>query len=206
MSAPFYKTMNVIYPLLAQQWVDDYGLDKGIAVDIGTGHGALGIEVAKFTAMKMVFVDILQDVLHEAEENFNLAECDNQSEYVCADAAQMPFPDEYADFIMSRGSLWFWEKPERGLAEVQRILKKDGVAVIGGGMGRYMPATMRKRMVAARMESVRGSEKPQPVFQDFSKMVNDDLAERAGLKEYKIITEDKEGRFGKWFEIRKTGE
>ena len=59
----FYRILQPIYPLLAQQLVDDYGLDKGICIDLGSGPGHVGIEIAKITYMDIYFVDDNEDDL-----------------------------------------------------------------------------------------------------------------------------------------------
>ena len=139
-----YASLNAIYPLLAQQFVDDYSLMDGVAFDIGTGPGALGIELAKITNMKICFLDINQDNLEIAKENFLKVGVDNDAVFINNSVENIKINDETADFVMSRGSLWFWQDQAKGLNEIQRILKPGGTAVIGGGLGKYIPITMRK--------------------------------------------------------------
>ena len=56
---PFsYDIMQPMYPLLIQQFLDDYNLSAGVALDIGTGPGNLAVELAKVTAMDLILVDI----------------------------------------------------------------------------------------------------------------------------------------------------
>lgn len=202
MSSSFYQKLQPIYPILVQQWADDYKLKKGIAVDIGTGPGFLGIELAKITSMDIVFIDIQESTLLAAEENFNQSGCTNPGNFVHADVADLPFADGFADFVMSRGSLWFWENPECGLSEIQRILRKGGVAVIGGGLGRDISPELREELIRENRKS--SLQKGQhPTFREFSKLINRDLANKAGLQSYSIIEEGTDGMAGRWFEIRK---
>ncbi|NCC66206.1 MAG: class I SAM-dependent methyltransferase, partial [Spirochaetia bacterium] len=53
-----YDLLQPMYPLLIQQFVDDYHLKQGIALDIGVGPGWLGLELSKITDMEIVFFDI----------------------------------------------------------------------------------------------------------------------------------------------------
>jgi SAM-dependent methyltransferase len=192
-----------MYPLLVQQFADDYRLERGIAVDIGTGPGFLGTELAKISDMEIYFVDLSDKALLSAKERFDRSETDNKATFVRADVSSLPFEDNFADFIMSRGSLWFWEEPEKGLAEIYRILKPGGVAVIGGGLGRYIPSSMRQRLVAANRERMKKSGETRPRFEDFSRMIESALLDRAGVNSFRLISEDPEGKSGKWVEIRK---
>ncbi len=55
-----YLAMQPIYPLLVQQFIDDYDLSDGVACDIGTGPGFLGLELAKASNMKIIFLDWME--------------------------------------------------------------------------------------------------------------------------------------------------
>jgi SAM-dependent methyltransferase len=189
--------LQPMYPLLIQQFVDDYQLMEGIAVDIGTGPGYLGLEMAKITYMKICFVDIKQEALDKAKKSFDSLELDNESEFIKADVRSLPFEDNFADFAMSRGSIWFWQEPEKGLKEIYRILKPGGVAVIGGGLGRYIPQTMRTRLQESIKRGLAERKETRPSPEEFETMVK-----KAELPAYQILTDGKNGR-GKWVEIRK---
>ncbi|MCF4152183.1 class I SAM-dependent methyltransferase [Dethiosulfovibrio sp. F2B] len=191
---------------MVQQFADDYGLNRGIAVDIGTGPGFLGTELAKITNMTVCFVDLNEEALQSAKERFMVSETDNEALFVRADVKALPFEDGFADFVMSRGSIWFWEEPEKGLSEVYRILKPGGVAVIGGGLGRYVPDSMRRRIVAANRDRLIRSGETRPCFKDFSRMIEDALLEKAGVDSFRMISEGEEGDSGKWVEIHKNGD
>ena len=45
----------LMYPLLAKQIVDDFGITKGVCLDVGTGSAAVIIELAKITDLDMAF-------------------------------------------------------------------------------------------------------------------------------------------------------
>ena len=57
----FYNTARTVfapvYPALARQLVQDYGVTKGIAVDLGGAEGSLAIELAKITDLTVYSVD-----------------------------------------------------------------------------------------------------------------------------------------------------
>jgi SAM-dependent methyltransferase len=192
-----YELLKPIYPLLIQQFVDDYNLKEGVAVDIGTGPGFLGLEMAKITAMKIVFIDIKKEALNRAENSFNSLDLDNENEFIKADVQELPQEDNYADFIMSRGSIWFWEEPEKGLKEIYRILKPGGVAVVGGGLGRYLPETMRDRIMNKIKQRLQARKETRPDLKEFETIV-----QRAGLPDYRMM-KDGDTASGRWIEIRK---
>lgn len=194
----FYGLLQPIYPLLAQQFVDDYSLQTGKCIDLGTGPGSVGIEIAKITDMDIYFVDFNQEQLQLAQANYTFAGCDNQAYFIQADVHKLVFEDNFADFIISRGSLWFWKDPASALREIYRVLKPGGTALIGGGLGRYIPETMRKRLTEANKERLAKRGETRPSLEEFNLMVS-----KANLPEYTVINESGQGR---WVEIRKTRE
>ncbi|HHU02947.1 MAG TPA: class I SAM-dependent methyltransferase [Christensenellaceae bacterium] len=191
-----YAELKPMYPLLIQQFVDDYDLMHGIALDIGAGPGWLGMELAKITNMKIVFLDISQGALDMAKENFEKLDVDNEVDYIQADVHELPMEDDRFDFIMSRGSIWFWKQPEKALKEIERILKPGGVAIVGGGLGRYLPPSMRARLQNRIRKGLKERMETRPNIEEFKKIV-----EKAGLINYKVLSEDEGG--GRWVEIRK---
>ena len=191
-----YAELKPMYPLLIQQFVDDYDLMDGIALDIGAGPGWLGMELAKITNMKIVFLDIDQDALNMAKNNFEELDVDNEVDYVQADVHELPMEDGSFDFIMSRGSVWFWKQPEKALKEIERIVKPGGVAIVGGGLGRYLPPSMRTRLQKSIRKGLKERMETRPDIEEFRKIV-----EKAGLINYRVLSEDEGG--GRWVEIRK---
>lgn len=198
MSNPFLELLPV-YPLIAQQILDDYQITRGKCLDIGTGYGYLGIELAKITELDMYFVDLNPEALARAKEN--AAELKNATHFVGADVCALPFEDNFAELIISRGSLWFWQDQVKGLQEIYRVLKVGGITYVGGGLGRYTPPTMRKRLKGKRRK---GAQEKQG-----SKFLNQgeiqDLLNKAGINNYHIVhdTEGEDDESGIWIEMRK---
>ncbi len=197
MIKPDYRALQPMYALLAQQFMDDYHLMNGVACDIGTGHGSLGIELAKITHMKIIFLDIDETAISLAKKNFNTVEADNEAEFLVSPVEQIPLPNESVDFVMSRGSVVFWDDIKLGLQEIQRILKPGGVAIVGGGLGRYMPSTMRKRMREGIQRERKKLGYEQPAHKDFMRIV------KAIDLKHTRIRGNGVGKSGKWLEIRK---
>lgn len=204
MLTEFYPMLQPVYPLLAQQFVDDYCLDQGIAVDMGTGPGYLGLELAKITNMEVFFLDYSREALDQCRQNVLSCELDNKVRFIEADVAAIPLPDNMADFVMSRGSLWFWKDPVKGLEEIVRILKPGGVAYIGGGLGRYVPDTMRQRLIKANREARKKRGETRPSLEAVRELADEALHP---IKEvsYQVVPDDSEGKNGKWVEIKKEG-
>ena len=194
-----YRDLMPVYPLIAQQILDDYRITRGKCMDIGTGHGFLGIELAKLTELEIYFVDLDPDALDRAGKNVKENEIDNIVHFVKADVSALPFEDEYVDLVISRGSLWFWEDQVKGLQEINRILKPGGIAFVGGGVGRYTPPTMRRRLQGkGRRKQMETGGKGS-----FLKGAGlDELVKKTGISNYRLVA-DVENEPESWIEIRK---
>ncbi len=193
-----YSQLLPVYPLIAQQVVDDYGITEGICLDIGTGPGYVGIELAKITELEMYFVDDKQEALVKAEQNVSKGGLDNILHFTKADVCDLPFEDAFADLVVSRGSLWFWSDQVKGLQEIHRVLKAGGVAFAGGGLGRYTPPTMRKRLKGRGRRKMKKEGKGNFLNGDGLKA----LLNRTGLDGCRTISDvaDEEAT---WIEMRK---
>ena len=195
---PFsYDFMQPMYPLLIQQFLDDYNLSAGVALDIGTGPGNLAVELAKVTAMDLILVDIDGEALRTAQSRLFELGVDNRISTLCADVEKLPLRDNLADFIMCRGSIGFWPVPVQGITEIYRVLKPGGCAIVGVGAGRYMPETMRRRIYESMSASDRTTSPRQYTLEDY-----DAFARQAMLSDYRVIIEDDISK-GCWLEVKK---
>ncbi len=127
-----------LYPLLAKQIVEDCGITEGIALDIGCGPGQLLVELGKITDMQIWGLDIEPQALEILREHAREAGLDEERIHtVVGDVHNIPLPDDFADFIVSRGSMPFWKDRTKALQEIYRILKPGGGSFVGVGFSRY---------------------------------------------------------------------
>jgi ubiquinone/menaquinone biosynthesis C-methylase UbiE len=206
--SPYWKTMRdhekghmLACKLLAKQMIDDYRITEGVCIDLGSGEGWIGMELAKHTDMTVHLVDLNLERLSRAA--IFLAESDVRAKVHIeqADAQQMPFGDDSIDLIVCRGAVFFWEDPAQGFKEVYRLLRPAGVAFIGGSMGRYMPVSERKALVASIEEEVRrlGPEREREWWAKRSPQWFKKWLGAAGIEDYKLYPNPP----GIWVEIRK---
>ncbi len=88
----------------------------GLEVGVGTGRfaGPLGIDVG---------VDVSNAMLDVA--------CSRGINGIYADASDLPFQDKTFDFILMVVSICFIDNPSAALKEAMRVLKDEGVVIVG---------------------------------------------------------------------------
>lgn len=187
-----------IYPYLALQIKQDYGITEGVCVDAGAGPGYLSIELAKITNLQVYALDIDPEAIEIAKKNIAAAGLSEKIKPVLANVEKMPFPNNFADLVVSRGSFIFWKNKVQAFKEVKRILKPGGVAFIGGGMGNLLPQEER-----ARIQEIMERDKigpPKNLEVSFEEMAS--ILRQALVGDYKITT-DAGCACGLWVEFKK---
>jgi len=127
------------------------GIREGICIDIGCGTGNLDVELAKLTKLTIIGLDIDPDMKPLFERRVREAGFQNRIRFVTGDAQKMPFPDDHADLIVSRGTLTFIPDIGKCLREVDRVLKPTGVAFLGG---RYLYTPQAHRISNDKLKKI----------------------------------------------------
>ena len=124
-----------VYPEIAKSIVEKLKITEGICIDIGSGPASLAIAVAKKTNMQVISFDSSIDMQKKAEENINEAGLSGRISLLHGDVHDIPLENDYADLIISRGSLFFWKDVHTAFKEIYRVLKPGGKTYVGGGFG-----------------------------------------------------------------------
>jgi SAM-dependent methyltransferase len=191
-----------VYGPLAQQLVADLGLDDktGIGIDLGSGPGTLIIELCQRTKMQWINADInphfFPYFLQKAEEHG----CGGRVSAIQADAQALPFRDDYADVIVSRGSFWLWRDKVKAFGEIRRVLKPGGVAYIGRGFSENLPLEVARTLREGRGEG------PQYDVAATAKELHA-IMKTLRIKDYRVIRPRLDNaagvNYGVWVEFRK---
>lgn len=99
-------------------------------LDIATGTGDLAINLAKTKAKRIVGLDISDGMLEVGRQKIAKKQLDNKIEMVIGDSEDLPFEDSSFDAITVAFGVRNFETLEKGLAEILRVLKPNGVFVI----------------------------------------------------------------------------
>ncbi len=140
------------YPMTAMRMLRECGnVRDGICIDVGCGTGNLDVELARRSNLKIIGLDIDPDMRPLFEKRIREAGLADRVRFVVGDAQKMPFPDDHADVIVSRGTLVFIPDLAKCLREVDRVLKPTGVAFLGG---RYVYTPQVHKMSTAKLQEI----------------------------------------------------
>lgn len=121
----FERGRTTIEYFLKKYREEDMFKDK-IVIDIGCGAAGKSIYYAHIGAKKVYGVEILEKYRSQAEELAQKKGLADKFEFVCADCAALPFPDEFADTVIVNDAMEHIDNPEGTIREINRILKQNG--------------------------------------------------------------------------------
>jgi SAM-dependent methyltransferase len=99
-----------------------------IIVDLGCGPGDLVVEIShRLREARIVGIDMSPSMLLWAGRH---ATTDGRLRFLVGDASDLPFDDASVDLVVSTLSMHHWAEPAEVFAEIARVLRPDGVALI----------------------------------------------------------------------------
>lgn len=100
-------------------------------LEIGSGPGELALEIARrLPRVEVVGIDLAEAMIDSAMERARARRSDDRVRFVLADGAALPLPDASFDVAVSTLSLHHWAEPATVFAEIARVLRLGGVALV----------------------------------------------------------------------------
>ena len=100
----------------------------GRVLEVAPGPGYLSIELAKLGKYQVTGLDISKSFVEIARTNARQAGV--QVDFRRGNAADMPFADETFDFVICTAAFKNFTQPVRAIAEMYRVLRPNGKALI----------------------------------------------------------------------------
>src|SRR4030042_790897 len=140
------------------------GTTHGLALEIGSGPGYLGLEWLKKTESTMLLaVEISPEMTKIAERNAREYGLEGRVKYVKGDAHQIPFDGNTFDGVFTNGSLHEWSQPIRVFDEIYRVLKPGA---------KYFISDMRRDMNPFVKGFMKLMVKPKEIRPGFVSSIN----------------------------------
>jgi ubiquinone/menaquinone biosynthesis C-methylase UbiE len=132
-------------------------------LEIGCGPGHLAALLARIPGLRVTGVDLDPGMVVRAEARAGreVGGDRHRPSFLVADVAALPFPDASFDLVVSTFSMHHWADPAVGLAEIRRVLRPGGRALI------WDPASRIAHLHDRPSGSVRGAIRPpdRPPFE-----------------------------------------
>jgi len=99
-------------------------------LDIATGTGDLAINLTKTNASKIIGLDISEGMLAVGRKKIEKLQLSDRIEMVLGDSENIPFENQTFDAVTVAFGVRNFENLEKGLSEIYRVLKPDGIFVV----------------------------------------------------------------------------
>jgi SAM-dependent methyltransferase len=202
------------YPYVVQDVLAFTKPQKGFWVDLGAGKGQVAIPLIEATGNPVVMVDPKRESMAEGLKIARENGIEDRLFAVVGVAEDMPLLDNSVDLLVSRGSIFFWDDPVKGLKEVYRVLRPGGKAYVGGGAGSGYPKWAVKRLIQGRKDKMQGDDAEKwKLFVEVRRPEQmSQWAREAGLCEFEVMgkgaisDEDQRVGQGVWLLFEKKAE
>jgi SAM-dependent methyltransferase len=106
--------------------------DGARVLEVGCGPGRLSIRLARQHGIDVIGLDLDPAMIERARANADSAGTRGPRgpSFVVGDVASLPFPDGSFDVVVSTLSMHHWADPMAGLAEIGRVLRPGGRALV----------------------------------------------------------------------------
>ena len=132
-----------IYPYLATQIMGVYRKDSGTVLELGPFSGGISLELARRRPkFNIIIADPTAYILAYFDKQIGLAGLADKIKTRQTTLNPFVFGNAEFDLIISRGVFFLLDDKGDLLREIFRVLKKGGMAFIGGGFGKATPQSL----------------------------------------------------------------
>lgn len=124
MTLAMNRANNVMYKGIVAK-MKPQGSEK--VLDIGFGNGYLEKLIYRQAQCQIEGIDISEDMVIAAAKNNKEAVSKGKVHFAVGDCCNLVFDDASFDVVVTMNTIYFWEDTIKGLKEIYRVLKDDGV-------------------------------------------------------------------------------
>ena len=99
-------------------------------LDVATGTGDLAITAMEINPLKIIGIDISQNMLEIGKEKIRKKGFQGKIELIHGDSENIPFGDDLFDVAMAAFGVRNFADPLKGLIEMKRVIRKSGMILV----------------------------------------------------------------------------
>ena len=138
------KELNLLWepvqPFLARQIEELYGHQDGHILEIGPFGGLIFALAKKKIGESFSIAAFPQAAIALYRQEARKHGLENRIRIIESDGSLTSVVNESVDLAIFRGALFFPDLFQVDFGAISRVLKKAGIAFVGGGFGKYTPA------------------------------------------------------------------
>lgn len=128
------------HPYIVAQIMEGYRRQSGTVLELGPFAGSIAMELARlYPKLDITIAHESPEIVEYIRERISASGLAKDISVEKTDLNNLIFTDCQFDLVIFRGAFFFLRDKEKLLAEIWRVLNKDGFALVGGGHGKGVP-------------------------------------------------------------------
>jgi hypothetical protein len=137
-----YHLWKPVYPYLKKQISELIGREDGAILEVGPFCGVIFSLQEAGLASSFSIAAFPPEMADFFREEAKLLGVDRAVRVIASDASLANVEDNSADLVLFRGALFFPSLFRINFSAIYRALRENGVALVGGGFGKYTPQSV----------------------------------------------------------------
>lgn len=135
-----------IYPYLAQHIHEIYGREDGKVLEMGPFCGVIFALFRKGVGGSFSIATFPQGMGDFFRQEVREKKMEHNIEIIETDSSLTGVEENRIDLVLFRGAFFFPSLFKVKFSEIHRVLKPDGIALMGGGFGKFTPEAVIKEI------------------------------------------------------------
>jgi hypothetical protein len=137
---------NPVYPYLTKQILEVYGRRDGDVIEIGPFCGVIFALIRKRIGRSFFIATFPPGMARFFSQEAKRQRLEDKIEIIETDPSLMGVEENRFDLVIFRGAFFFPSLFDVNFPAIDRILRKDGMVLLGGGFGKFTPESVIKKI------------------------------------------------------------
>jgi hypothetical protein len=135
-----------VYPYLTKQILEVYGRRDGDVIEMGPFCGVIFALMRERIGSSFFIATFPPGMGHFFSQEAKRQKLEDKIEIIETDSSLVGVEENRFDLIIFRGAFFFPSLFEVNFPAIERILRKNGTALLGGGFGKFTPESVIKKI------------------------------------------------------------